>query len=202
MTTLTMRSRSAGTSTDWRGRDTPGPGGIGTGAGTVADPAAGKAPELRLTQHADDGSQDRSLGFSQRLADAGIAASMGSVGDAYDNAMIKSCWATAPKARAAARDVGAVAETIGDLDPSARDRTTACGRPRSREPIGAQAHWSLLTAGPARVDPPAQRRRSHPDGRPVPRVCVAARDGDRFVLYPETPAGSLDEVLAAFDFTQ
>jgi putative transposase len=38
--------------------------------------------------------QYTSLAFSQRLADAGIAASMGSVGDAYDNAMIESFWGT------------------------------------------------------------------------------------------------------------
>lgn len=31
---------------------------------------------------------------SQRLSDAGIAASMGSVGDAYDNSMIESFWGT------------------------------------------------------------------------------------------------------------
>ncbi len=48
----------------------------------------------RLTHHADHGSQYTSLAFSQRLADAGIAASMGSVGDAYDNSMIESFWAT------------------------------------------------------------------------------------------------------------
>jgi transposase InsO family protein len=48
----------------------------------------------QLTHHADHGSQYTSLAFSQRLADAGIAASMGSVGDAYDNAMIESFWGT------------------------------------------------------------------------------------------------------------
>lgn len=48
----------------------------------------------QLTHHADHGSQYTSLAFSQRLADAGIAASMGSVGDAYDNSMIESFWGT------------------------------------------------------------------------------------------------------------
>lgn len=47
-----------------------------------------------LTHHADHGSQYTSLAFSQRLSDAGIAASMGSVGDAYDNSMIESFWGT------------------------------------------------------------------------------------------------------------
>lgn len=48
----------------------------------------------QLTHHADHGSQYTSLAFSQRLADAGIAASIGSVGDAYDNSMIESFWGT------------------------------------------------------------------------------------------------------------
>jgi putative transposase len=49
-------------------------------------------PPGQLTHHADHGSQYTSLAFSQRLADAGIAASMGSIGDAYDNSLIGSFW--------------------------------------------------------------------------------------------------------------
>jgi putative transposase len=46
--------------------------------------------EFLYLASADHGSKSTSLAFSQRLADAGIAASMGSVGGAYDNAMIES----------------------------------------------------------------------------------------------------------------
>ena len=44
----------------------------------------------RLIHHSDKGSQYTSLRFTQRLADAGVAPSTGSVGDSYDNAMAES----------------------------------------------------------------------------------------------------------------
>jgi putative transposase len=44
----------------------------------------------RLTHHSDRGSQYTSLRFTQRLADAGVASSTGSVGDSFDNAMAES----------------------------------------------------------------------------------------------------------------
>jgi putative transposase len=43
-----------------------------------------------LTCHSDAGCQFTSYRYSQRLADAGIAASIGSVGDSYDNAMAEA----------------------------------------------------------------------------------------------------------------
>jgi putative transposase len=48
-------------------------------------PAAGE-----LVAHTDRGSQYTSFRYTQRLADFGIAASVGSVADAYDNAMAES----------------------------------------------------------------------------------------------------------------
>jgi transposase InsO family protein len=47
-----------------------------------------------LIHHSDRGSQYTSYGFGQHLIEAGIAASMGSKGDAYDNAMIESFFGT------------------------------------------------------------------------------------------------------------
>lgn len=47
-----------------------------------------------LVHHSDRGSQYTSYGFGQRLIAAGIAASMGSKGDAYDNAMMESFFGT------------------------------------------------------------------------------------------------------------
>ncbi len=44
--------------------------------------------------HSDQGAQYTSLAFSERCRDAGIATSMGSVGDRYDNAMAESFFAT------------------------------------------------------------------------------------------------------------
>ena len=43
-----------------------------------------------LIHHSDAGSQYTSIRYSDRLAEAGIAASIGSVGDSYDNAMAEA----------------------------------------------------------------------------------------------------------------
>jgi putative transposase len=43
-----------------------------------------------LIHHTDAGSQYTSIAFTDRLADAGISASVGTVGDAYDNALAES----------------------------------------------------------------------------------------------------------------
>ena len=42
--------------------------------------------------HSDHGSQFTSWAFSQKVYDAGLVPSMGSVGDCYDNAMLESFW--------------------------------------------------------------------------------------------------------------
>lgn len=44
--------------------------------------------------HSDHGSQYTSWAFGQRLRSAGLLASMGTVGDCYDNAMMESFWGT------------------------------------------------------------------------------------------------------------
>ena len=43
-----------------------------------------------LVHHSDAGSQYTSIVYSERLTDQGVAASTGSVGDAYDNAMAEA----------------------------------------------------------------------------------------------------------------
>jgi putative transposase len=48
----------------------------------------------RLIHHSDKGSQYTSLRFTQRLADAGIAPSTGSVGDSFDHAVAESFFGT------------------------------------------------------------------------------------------------------------
>ena len=47
-----------------------------------------------VIHHSDQGSQYTSLGFGGRCQEAGVRPSMGSVGDAYDNAMCESFFAT------------------------------------------------------------------------------------------------------------
>jgi putative transposase len=47
-----------------------------------------------VIHHSDQGSQYTSIEFGRRCRDAGVRPSMGSVGDAYDNAMCESFFAT------------------------------------------------------------------------------------------------------------
>ena len=51
-------------------------------------------PAAGLVHHRDQGCQDSSLAFGRRLGEAGLVASMGSVGDCYDNAVTESLFAT------------------------------------------------------------------------------------------------------------
>jgi putative transposase len=52
--------------------------------------ARGGAPLTDLVHHSDRGSQYLSMHYTDRLADAGIAPSVGSRGDSYDNALAES----------------------------------------------------------------------------------------------------------------
>jgi putative transposase len=56
-----------------------------------------RRPAGKLVHHSDHGSQYVALVFGQRLRKAGIAQSMGSVGDCYDNAVCESFHATIEK---------------------------------------------------------------------------------------------------------
>jgi putative transposase len=48
----------------------------------------------QLIFHSDKGAQYTALRFTQRLVDAGIAPSTGSVGDSFDNALAENLWST------------------------------------------------------------------------------------------------------------
>lgn len=58
------------------------------------DMAVGQRRPRDVIHHADQGSQYTSLAFGKRCREAGVRPSMGSVGDAYDNALCKSFFAT------------------------------------------------------------------------------------------------------------
>jgi putative transposase len=56
--------------------------------------AVGQRRPREVIHHSDQGSQYTSLAFGKRCKEAGVRPSMGSVGDAYDNAMAESFFAT------------------------------------------------------------------------------------------------------------
>ena len=56
--------------------------------------AVGQRRPSNVIHHSDQGSQYTSLAFGNRCKEAGVRPSMGSVGDAYDNAMSESFFAT------------------------------------------------------------------------------------------------------------
>ena len=56
--------------------------------------AVGQRRPNDVIHHSDQGSQYTSLAFGKRCKEAGVRPSMGSVGDAYDNAMCESFFAT------------------------------------------------------------------------------------------------------------
>jgi putative transposase len=58
---------------------------------------ARRRPGPGLVWHSDQGSQFVSLAFGQQARAAGIAQSMGSKGDCFDNAVAESCFATLKK---------------------------------------------------------------------------------------------------------
>ena len=49
-----------------------------------------RRPAEKLIHHADRGSQYVSIKYTERLADAGLEPSVGSVGDSYDNALAET----------------------------------------------------------------------------------------------------------------
>jgi len=56
---------------------------------------AGRADtDIGTILHSDHGTQFTSWAFGQRLRDAGLLPSMGTVGDCYDNSMMESFWGT------------------------------------------------------------------------------------------------------------
>jgi putative transposase len=56
--------------------------------------AVGQRRPKDVIHHSDQGSQYTSLAFGGRCREAGVRPSMGSVGDAFDNAMCESFFAT------------------------------------------------------------------------------------------------------------
>jgi putative transposase len=60
--------------------------------GMAIDRRLGKNPEPGTIIHSDQGVQFGSWAFTKRAKDSGLLASMGSIGDCYDNSMIEAFW--------------------------------------------------------------------------------------------------------------
>jgi putative transposase len=76
---------------------------------------ARRKPKRGLIHHSDQGSQYVSLAFGQQARRAGIALSMGSTGDAYDNAVAESFFATLKKELVNRRSWPTRRELIGEV---------------------------------------------------------------------------------------
>jgi putative transposase len=74
-----------------------------------------RKPKPGLIHHSDQGSQYVSLAFGQRARKAGVAVSMGSTGDAYDNAVAESFFATLKKELVNRRSWPTRRELIGEV---------------------------------------------------------------------------------------
>ena len=62
--------------------------------GAVNMAVRNRQPRTRITHHSDHGSQYTSMEYGRRLREAGIMGSMGSVGDALDNAVAESFFSS------------------------------------------------------------------------------------------------------------
>ena len=141
-----------------------------------------------VIHHSDQGSQYTSIEFGRRCRDAGVRPSMGSVGDAYDNAMCESFFATLEcelldrcrfKTQAEARS--AVFEFIeGFYNP--RRRHSSIGY---LSPIDYERRHHARRSIPTHTSLPSCSRpsRTSPSGGPKkgPSLTAAARDGRTIV---------------------
>jgi len=137
-----------------------------------------------VIHHSDQGSQYSSIEFGHRCRDAGVRPSMGSVGDAYDNAMCESFFATLEcellarcrfKTQADARNA-----TFAFIEGfyNKRRRHSSIGY---LSPIDYECRYQGLKVAPD-ADQPAvvlTTVKDTPSGRPPngPSLTAAARDG-------------------------
>ena len=141
-----------------------------------------------MIHHSDQGSQYTSIEFGHRCRDAGVRPSMGSVGDAYDNAMCESFFATLEcelldrrrfKTQAEARS--AVFDFIeGFYNPRRRHSSIGYLSPIDYE---RQHHATALDPDARQPAVVLAAVKDKPSGRPQegPSLTAAARDGRTIV---------------------
>jgi putative transposase len=167
-----------------------------------------------VIHHSDQGSQYTSIAFGQRCREAGVRPSMGSAGDAYDNAMCESFFATLECELLARRRFTTQAEarmavfefiegfynprrrhsSIGHLSPVEYERRLTAG-PDPRQPAGVLA---------AVKDKPCGRPQ---EGAVLDRRCArrphshAGRDGRMAPPGAEQKNAPKQEVQLTLDIT-
>ncbi len=135
--------------------------------------AVGQRKPRDVIHHSDQGSQYTSLAFGSRCREAGVRPSMGSVGDAYDNAMAESFFSTLECELLARRRFHSRPEArmalfsylegfynpvrrhsaLGYRSPSSTNRSTAqnpqprscSAKPRSRPQKRGNPTWELIS---------------------------------------------------------
>lgn len=167
-----------------------------------------------VIHHSDQGSQYTSLAFGARCREAGVRPSMGSVGDAYDNAMAESFFATLEcellerrkfKTQADARiavfafiesfynprrrhsSIGYLSPVTYEkrlLDPAARDPAIVLAPVEARPGNDAA---SCATAVPAGLDRRSTRRPPHSAGRDEKMFSAEQKDRPKGGAMPSNP---------------
>ena len=104
--------------------------------------AVGQRRPKDVIHHSDQGSQYTSVAFGKRCGEAGVRPSMGSVGDAYDNAMAESFFSTLEAELLSRRRFASQARPAWRASPISKAGTTpsacipawATARPWSTKP--------------------------------------------------------------------
>jgi putative transposase len=118
-----------------------------------------RRPDPGPIHHSDQGSQFVSLGLGQKAREAGIAISMGSRGDAYDNAVAESFFATLKKELIHRRSWPTRRELIDEVF----DHIETFYNPRRR-------HSTLGMLSPVQFESRASR--SHPDQQTITSTTI------------------------------
>jgi putative transposase len=100
--------------------------------------AVGQRRPRDVIHHSDQGSQYTSLAFGKRCKEAGVRPSMGSVGDAYDNAMCESFFATLECELLERRRFTSQAKRAWPASASSKAGTTRC---RCIPPSATDRRW-------------------------------------------------------------
>jgi Integrase core domain len=162
------------------------------------DMALWRRRPIGVIHHSDQGSQYTSLAFGKRCREAGVRPSMGSVGDAYDNAMAESFFATLEcelldrrrfKTQAEAR-MAIFAFIEGFYNPRRRHSSLGYFSPVvfEQKAINPSAHH------PAAVLAPIKERPG--DAEPSPADSLPAVLDRRSARRPPQPAGRDEKMIA------